>query len=53
MAIWQCEFFILPKSYTYDLQYNRQYGNIGLFEDDKYWKKQRSKKRCFLKFRTY
>lgn len=47
MAIWQCEFFILPKSDTYDLQYDRQYGNIKLFEDDKYWKKAKIKKEIF------
>ena len=47
MAIWQCEFFILPKSDTYDLQYERQYGNIKLFEDDKYWKKAKIKKEIF------
>lgn len=47
MAIWQCELFILPKSDTYDLQYDRQYGNIKLFEDDKYWKKAKIKKEIF------
>ena len=47
MAIWQCEFFILPKSDTYDLQYDRQYGSIKLFEDDKYWKKAKNKKEIF------
>ena len=53
MAIWQCKFFILPKSDTYDLQYDPQYSDIKLFEDDKYWKKAKIKKRYFLKFRTY
>ena len=47
MAIWQCEFFILPKSDTYDLQYDPQYGDIKLFEDDKYWKKAKIKKEIF------
>ena len=47
MAIWQCKFFILPKSDTYDLQYGRQYGNIKLFEDDKYWEKAKIKKEIF------
>ncbi len=47
IAIWRCEFFILPKSDTYDLQYDRQYGNIKLFEDDKYWKKAKIKKEIF------
>jgi hypothetical protein len=47
MAIWQCEFFILPKSDAYDLQYDRQCGNIKLFEDDKYWKKAKIKKEIF------
>ena len=43
MAIWQCKFFILPKSDTYDPQYN----DIKLFEDDKYWKKAKIKKEVF------
>ena len=47
MAIWQCKFFILPKSDTYDLQYDRQYNDIKLFEDDKYWKKAKIKKEIF------
>ena len=47
MAIWQCKFFILPKSDTYDLQYDRQCGNIKLFEDDKCWKKAKIKKEIF------
>ena len=47
MAIWQCEFFILPKSDTYDLQYDPQYSDIRLFEDDKYWKKAKIKKEVF------
>lgn len=47
MAIWQCEFFILPKSDTYDLQYDPQYSDIRLFEDDKYWKKAKIKKEIF------
>ena len=47
MAIWQCEFFILPKSDTYDLQYDSQYSDIRLFEDDKYWKKAKIKKEIF------
>jgi|GEM_PF-275115 len=47
MAIWQCKFFILPKSDTYDLQYDPQYSDIKLFEDDKYWKKAKIKKEVF------
>lgn len=43
MAIWQCEFFVLPKNDTYDLQYS----DIKLFEDDKYWKKAKIKKEIF------